>query len=104
MENQEIKYQELQEKIDFINKQIKELAESCEGDCLQLLHVLRQLEATHRTINEQFLSPALPTNRHRLYLLVRHMEEVGGWPYIPRMRLKSFCENLLREEEKQEEE
>lgn len=103
MENQEIKYQQLQEKIDLINKQITELVESCQGDCLQVLHVLRQLEATHRNINEQFLSPALPNNRHHLYLLVRHMEEVGGWPYIPRMRLKSFCENLLQEGKQEEE-
>lgn len=101
MENQEIKHQELQEQIDSINKQIIELAQSCEGDCLQVLQLLRELEYTHRYVNEKFLSPALPTNRHRLYLLVRHMEEVGGWPYIPRMRLKSFCENLLSEDEEE---
>ncbi|MGY6529476.1 MAG: hypothetical protein ACXITR_06055 [Cyanobacterium sp.] len=101
MENQELKHHELQDKIDSINKQINELAESCEGDCLKILHVLRELEATHRGVNDNFLSPALPTNRHRLYLLVRHMEETGGWPYIPRMRLRSLCEKLLQEDEEE---
>ncbi|MBE9221856.1 hypothetical protein IQ215_04020 [Cyanobacterium stanieri LEGE 03274] len=101
MDNQEVKYQDLQEKIALINEQITDLAQSCDGDCLKILHVLRELEATHRHVSDSFLNPALPTNRHRLYLLVRHMEEVGGWPYIPRMRLKSLCEKLLQEDEEE---
>ncbi len=98
MENQELKDQELQSKLESINQDIVELVASCDGDCLKILHILKELETTHREINDKFLSPSLPTNRHRLYLLVKHMEEVGGWPYIPRMRLRSFCENLLSEE------
>ncbi len=99
MENQEPKYHKLQSKLESINKDIVELVESCDGNCLEILHILKELEATHRYLHDEFLSPSLPTNRHRLYLLVRHMEEVGGWPYIPRMSLKSFCKNLLSEEE-----
>jgi hypothetical protein len=44
--------------------------------------------------------PALPDTRHRLYLLLKHLEEVGGWPYIERMKIKDMCQTLLSQENK----
>jgi hypothetical protein len=52
--------------------------------------MLRLLEQLHREIVEGTFRQALPSNRQGLYRLLRDMETQGGWPYIPRLRLKTL--------------
>ncbi|MBL1208737.1 hypothetical protein [Geminocystis sp. GBBB08] len=74
------------------------LAEKSQDNIFDVLLILRELELLHRNIREKMLEPNLPDTRHRLYLLLKHIEEVGGWPYIERMRVKDICQQLLSEE------
>lgn len=73
---------------------IRTLASQREGDCLALLALLRQLNDLHYEIRETLFRDALPDNRQRLYRLLRDIEQEGGWPYIPRMKLLALLENM----------
>lgn len=79
--------------------EIWNLAEKSQDNIFDVLLILRELELLHRNIRQEMFDPALPDTRHRLYLLLRHIEEVGGWPYIERMRVKDICEKLISEEQ-----
>jgi hypothetical protein len=79
--------------------EIWNLAEKSQDDIFEVLLILRELELLHRNIRQQMFDPILPDTRHRLYLLLKHIEEVGGWPYIERIRIKDICEKLLSEEQ-----
>ncbi len=80
-----------------ITKAVRSLAQSCQGDSLALLAVLRQLEELHREIREELFQSSLPNTRQALYSLLKDIEAKGGWPYIERMRLQSLLVNLLAE-------
>ena len=80
--------------IQAIQLAIKEAALLREKDCFELLVLLRQLEELHRDICETFFQASLPTNRQRLYNLLRDIEVNGGWPYIQRMKLKELLDWL----------
>ncbi|NJN32724.1 MAG: hypothetical protein HC824_21675 [Synechococcales cyanobacterium RM1_1_8] len=69
---------------------IRDLAGSREGDVQALLGLLRLLEQLHREIEDGPFRQALPTSRRALYQLLQDMERAGGWPYIPRLRLRSI--------------
>jgi hypothetical protein len=69
------------------------------GDEIALLELLRLLEQLHGFIRDEWFQPTLPTNRQRLYALLRDIEVNGGWPYIQRMRLRSLLEHLELEEQ-----
>jgi len=58
------------------------------------LVVLRQLEQLHRDLQDGPFRNSLPSDRHQLYKLLQAMEQNGGWPYIPRLQLKTFMELL----------
>ena len=73
------------------------LAESLEGDPAALLDLLRRLEKLHRTIQDGAFRNSLPEDRNRLYELLESMEDSGGWPYIPRLQLRTFMDLLQRE-------
>ena len=73
------------------------LAESLEGDPAALLDLLRRLEKLHRTIQDGAFRNSLPEDRNRLYQLLESMEDSGGWPYIPRLQLRTFMDLLQRE-------
>ena len=60
----------------------------------QLLAVLRQLEQLHRDLQDGPFRSSLPSDRQQLYKLLQAMEQNGGWPYIPRLQLKTFMELL----------
>ncbi|MGR3276917.1 hypothetical protein ACSYAD_17580 [Acaryochloris marina NIES-2412] len=77
-------------------------AQQSEGNSAELLQLLRLLEAMHQSIREDLFIKTLPTNRQALHKLLREIEAKGGWPYIPRMRLKSLMANLYAEEATQE--
>jgi hypothetical protein len=63
-------------------------------DEIKLLELLRLLEQLHAFIREEWFLEVMPTNRQRLYALLRDIEVNGGWPYIQRMRLRSLLEKL----------
>jgi hypothetical protein len=67
------------------------LAESLEGDPAALLDLL------HRTIQDGAFRNSLPEDRNRLFQLLESMEDSGGWPYIPRLQLRTFLDLLQRE-------
>ncbi|MFN9548381.1 MAG: hypothetical protein ACK6AD_15180 [Cyanobacteriota bacterium] len=65
-----------------------------EGDPLLLLALLRQLEKLHRTIQDGPFRSSLPSERSTLFRLLQDMEQNGGWPYIPRLQLRTFLDLL----------
>lgn len=73
-----------------IQETIASLAQNYRGDERALLAILRSLEAVHRQIREELFLQALPDNRRELSRVLRDIEEVGGWPYIERMRLRAL--------------
>ncbi len=76
--------------LQVLMHQIEGVAEVRRGDEIALLELLRTLEQLHRNIREGLFRDALPTNRQRLYHLLRDIEVSGGWPYIQRMRLRTL--------------
>ncbi|AFY32144.1 hypothetical protein [Calothrix sp. PCC 7507] len=76
---------------------VHDAAESCQGDSVALLALLRQLEQLHREIRDGSFQDSLPDNRQQLYALLKDIESEGGWPYIERMRLKAFLAKLVQE-------
>ena len=88
--------------LDALLNQIRQLADGCDRDCIQLLIILRGLEAVHREIREDLFQPALPDNRQALYALLRDIESEGGWPFINRMKLQEFLRRMIEAEEESE--
>ena len=80
--------------LDPIVEMTQATAQSRKGDVLALLALLRTLEACHKEIRDGLFQEAFPTNRQRLYELLRDIEAQGGWPYIPRMKLQQMFQNL----------
>ncbi|MEG4810419.1 hypothetical protein QUA82_25005 [Microcoleus sp. F8-D3] len=80
----------LQSQMHSLTEAIRTLAESCHGDSLLLLALLRTLEASHREIRDGLFQASFPDNRQALYKLLRNIEANGGWPYIHRMKLRSL--------------
>ncbi|MEB3201019.1 MAG: hypothetical protein VKK62_10900 [Synechococcaceae cyanobacterium] len=75
-----------------------ERAASLEGDSEGLLSLLRAIEAAHRSIQDGPFRNSLPADRNRLFALLADMERSGGWPYIPRLQLRTFMDLLQPEE------
>lgn len=82
--------EKFQFELEGIATTVLSLAQSCQGDSLALLALLRKLEALHREIRDGMFQESLPTSRHALYALLRDIETEGGWPYIERMKLQSI--------------
>ncbi|MCP9849684.1 hypothetical protein [Cyanobium sp. Morenito 9A2] len=76
---------------------IDHLAEETASDPNALLALLRQLEGLHRSIQDGPFRSSLPSDRQRLFELLQSMERSGGWPYIPRLQLRTFLDLLNRE-------
>jgi len=85
----------IENEIKNLVAQIQSVAENSQDNIFDLLLILRELESVHRHIRQEMFEPALPDNRHRLYLLLKHIEEIGGWPYIERMRIKDVCTKII---------
>lgn len=81
-----------------LRKDVQEIAQSCQGDTLALLGLLRTLEEVHVQVRDELFQPSLPNNRQKLYALLRDIEMEGGWPYIPRMKIKRLMANFEAEE------
>ena len=59
-----------------------------------LLALLREIETIHRDIQEGPFRQSLPEDRQDLCTLLQTMEKSGGWPYIPRLQLRTFIDLL----------
>jgi hypothetical protein len=60
---------------------------------------LRQIEALHRRIQDGPFRTSLPADRHQFFTLLQAMETSGGWPYIPRLQLRTFLDMLERDDQ-----
>ena len=80
----------LQSQLQSLTEAIRTLAESCQGDSVLLLALLRALESSHREIRDGLFQASFPENRQALYKLLRNIEANGGWPYIHRMKLREI--------------
>ncbi len=77
------------------------IAADLEGQPAQLLTLLRQIEALHRRIQDGPFRTSLPADRHQFFTLLQAMETSGGWPYIPRLQLRTFLDMLERDDQDQ---
>lgn len=84
--------------LQVLAKSIEQAAVDRTGNELALLELLRLIEFLHAYIRDEFFQDALPTNRQRLYALLRDIEVNGGWPYIQRMRIRSLLGELSPED------
>ena len=73
---------------------LEELAAEVDGEAQALLLLLRRLEELHRTIQDGAFRSSLPSDRGELFNLLKGMEKSGGWPYIPRLQLRTFMDLL----------
>jgi hypothetical protein len=64
-----------------------------------LLDLLRRIEHLHRSIQDGPFRSSLPSDRNGLFTLLSEMESSGGWPYIPRLQLRTFMDLLAPEPE-----
>jgi hypothetical protein len=76
---------------------IQQAAQSRKGNCLELLQLLRMLEALHQTIRDEEFQPSLPSTRQTLYALLADIEEAGTWPHMPHVQLRFLLTNLLED-------
>ena len=86
---------QLDAELQAITAEILTLAHRYRENTLALLALLRTLEQAHRDVQDNLFQTSLPDNRHEFYAILKDIEETGGWPYIERMRLRSFLSNLL---------
>jgi hypothetical protein len=77
---------------------VEGLAAELSGQPEALLTLLRRIEALHRTIQDGPFRACLPEDRNRLFDLLAEMERSGGWPYIPRLQLRTFLDLLNQPE------
>ena len=78
-------------------QQLQALGDALQGDPEGLLELLRQLEQLHRTIQDGPFRSSLPSDRNQLFEVLQSMERSGGWPYIPRLQLRTFMDLLQRD-------
>ena len=76
---------------------LQTLANELEGQPELLLELLRRIEYLHRTIQDGPFRSSLPGDRNALFRLLSEMEHSGGWPYIPRLQLRTFIDLLSNE-------
>lgn len=74
--------------------QLEAAARELEGQPEALLGLLRSLEQLHRSIQDGPFRASLPADRNDLFRLLSEMERSGGWPYIPRLQLRTFLDLL----------
>ena len=80
--------------IDRALNELEALATALEGQPEALLSLLRSLEQLHRSIQDGPFRASLPADRNALFQLLSEMERSGGWPYIPRLQLRTFLDLL----------
>jgi hypothetical protein len=83
-----------QQRLSELLKGLSGLAAELDNQPEALLTLLRQLEQLHRTVQDGAFRSSLPADRGQLFELLRAMEQSGGWPYIPRLQLRTFMDLL----------
>ena len=83
-----------QERLEALLAELNALAGHLQGRPQALLTMLRSIEALHRDIQDGSFRSSLPEDRHQLFNLLQAIERSGGWPYIPRLQLKTFIAML----------
>ena len=78
-----------------LSELVGSLVEDNQDNAIALVELLRVLERLHRGITEGAFQQSLPQNRQELYKLMRVIEEEGGWPHIPKMRLHMLYAHLI---------
>ncbi|MFM1812250.1 MAG: hypothetical protein RLZZ336_1188 [Cyanobacteriota bacterium] len=86
-----------QQRLESVLADLRQLAGELEGQPQALLALLRQLEQLHRNLQDGAFRSSLPADRGELFNLLRAMEQSGGWPYIPRLQLRTFMDLLQRD-------
>ncbi len=86
-----------QERLDGVLRDLEQLAAELDGQPEALLLLLRQIEHLHRSIQDGPFRGSLPADRNQLFNLLQNMERSGGWPYIPRLQLRTFMDLLQRD-------
>ena len=86
-------------RLDTLLAGFSALAAELDGQPEALLTLLRRLEELHRTIQDGPFRASLPADRNQLFDLLQNLERSGGWPYIPRLQLRTFMDLLQREEQ-----
>jgi hypothetical protein len=81
-------------RLDQLLAELQTLANEADGQPDVLLQLLRRLEDLHRTIQDGPFRASLPADRGELFNLLQSMEKTGGWPYIPRLQLRTFMDLL----------
>ncbi|WP_074456945.1 hypothetical protein [Candidatus Synechococcus spongiarum] len=77
-------------RLQVLRDTVQALVADRRGDGVGLLELLRELERFHHQIEQGPFREALPDGRNALYQFLQDMERSGGWPYIPRPRLRSL--------------
>jgi hypothetical protein len=88
----------LEAQIAPILDQISGIASAHGDDPRVLLALLRHLEQLHRSIQDGPFRSSLPSERSALFKLLQDMELSGGWPYIPRLQLRTFLDLLQQDD------
>ena len=81
-------------RLQALREAVQALVADRRGDGAGLLELLRELERFHRQIEQGPFREALPDGRNALHRFLQDMERSGGWPYIPRPRLRSLLKRL----------
>ena len=87
-------HQQLHDRLAPLLQELRALADQEQNSPDNLLLLLRELEAVHRDVQEGPFRQSLPENRQKLFSLLQTMEKSGGWPYIPRLQLRTFIDLL----------
>jgi len=74
----DLESEKLQSQMQSLTEAIRTLAESCQGDSLLLLALLRTLEASHREIRDGLFQASFPDNRQALYKLLRILKPMAA--------------------------
>ncbi len=88
---------EQQQRLQAALASLEELGLELQGQPAALLELLRQLEQLHRNLQDGAFRSSLPADRNALFNLLQRMERSGGWPYIPRLQLRTFMDLLQRD-------
>ena len=80
----------MDQRLEPLVSALRDLADVNQDNPEGLLLLLRELESLHREIQDGPFRSSLPENRHKLFTLLQTMEKSGGWPYIPRLQLRTF--------------
>lgn len=81
---------DIQTQLQPLLEQLRTLVDDHREDPEALLFFLRTLEELHRDVQDGAFRNSLPEDRQQLFGFLQTLERSGGWPYIPRLQLKTF--------------